>query len=524
MKPAPMSEGSSPRFTGALRGVGLAIWSWLVLAGTLALFSGQRYVEAALGAQASDAAMARLDAPSYVEMFVSVLTLDFGRSLVVSPGTGAWAVLGPRVGTTMLVAGLGVVLSAALAAPLVALARSGAGRLVEGLGYLGALPAFGWALVLFYLGREGYIGMPAVGGQDLGAAFSPALTVAVVVAAAVGRAAARDDLVLDAWLYAVWGVGALVVAEAVFAVPGLGHLWVISLVQGDYAVFVGATVLLTLPLLVASVVREASWGARADAASGAAGSRADLETDGGITRSVEEDEGSTPDTDAAATLGAAVRRNRQVQAGLLAFAVLLVGGLLMSGATTASPLRPSPGTLDLARVADGLGAVALTALVGVVAASALGIPLGAFAARSRTAGTVARLVDHATSVPTLAFVGVWVAVFGFSGNALMTELLVGWLAGVAVAPLVLRTTERACRRGASTAEAVVPALGLALTGGAVVAFVAAEIALLGLGLQPLAAVVGVQRYPARTLTETVLAVALPALTLLVAGEGLRTAA
>lgn len=508
-----MADEAPSTAVGIARGVGLAVWSWIALAATLALVNGERYARLIVGQRAPEAMVAAVGAPDFFEVLGRVLVLDFGESLVIVRGVPVWKVLGQRLGATVLLTVEAVALAGLVAAAFVALSGADLRDVAHALGYLGAVPAFGWAFLWFYLGTEGVAPMPAFGRGDLGGVLPGAVVLALVAGAALGRAAARDAdrraWLLDGWLSAAWLVGGLVVVEQVFAIPGVARLWLRAVVNGDAPLFFGATAVLALPLILASALREAAWtgAGRVGEPEMASAGEESIQSDGGITREVETDVDATADS-----LAVALRSDRQVQAGLLGFGALLVGGLVVS-ATTSPPTVPLPRQeLLLARVADSLGAMALTALVGTAVAVGVGLPLGTAARESRAAGHAVRLTDYATNVPVLVFVGVWLFVLGFPDDPLVWEVLVGALAGFAVAPLVLRAVEDRDH---------VAGVGVALTGGAFVAFVAAELALFGLAPRLVGAPFGNPSYVARTTAGTFLAVALPALPLLVAGEGLR---
>lgn len=412
-----MADDGDAVGVGIVRGLVLAAWSWLVLAATLALLNGDRYRAMVVGPRPDPAVAARVGSPGYFDVLARILTFDLGDSVVLRPGASAWSIVGSRLGTTALLTAEAVVLAGLLAAVFVGLARSDHLEVGRVLGYVGVLPAFGWGVAWLALSRMGLVPSPTVADAGLVGVADGALVLAPVAGAFLGRAAVRSEdrsgWLLDGWFGVVWLVGALPVVEALLAIPGVGQLWVDALVQDDVPVFFAATIALALPVVLASVAREVGW------------SVVGAEPSGG--------------TD----LADVVRTDRLVQAGLAGFGALLVGGIVLAAVTSVPAGRVPPRSeLVLARVADSLGAVAVTAFAGTVAASAVGLPLGVAARASSAAGHVVRVVDHAANVPVLLLVAVWLYVQQTTQDPLAWELTVGAIAGGAVAPLVLRRVER----------------------------------------------------------------------------------
>lgn len=502
-----MPDTNVPR--AVVRGAALAVWSWIGLAAMLSAFSGHRAARAVLGpGDTPEQFRAALDASSGApDVFVSVVTLQFGQSRVVSPGTGVWTLLGARGEKTALLGATTLLLAGLLAVAGVVLARS-APPAGEALGYLGAVPGVGWLYLLLLAGLNGVVPLmlPAQGLGLVGPAVALAIPVGVAAARVAAGAADVRDWALDGWLYLAWLPLGLVVAEMVFAVNGIGRLWFTALVHGDYTVFVGTSVVFSTPLVLASVAREGVL-ARGDAG-GRRTHRRSGTTDGGVSTSPP-----------------VVRSDPRVLVGLGVLATVAVVGLVGSLVTTV-PDRPADRVLVLARVLDGLGVLVVFVLAAGAVAAVPGVLLGRLAGRGFVAGTLVRaLLDPFANVPVAVVV---VSVLFATGNLLAVDgsaVTYGAVAGATIAPLVVRRVERERRERphARPLSAVLPGVGVLATGIGVLAFVVADLALLGIAPTPLTAVLANTTYPETGAVETLLVVVPVTLPLFVLGEGLRRA-
>lgn len=499
----------SPSTRNLVRGVGLAVWSWIAVAALLAQFSGQRAVEAVLGpgGTSAQAAAIRDQVPGAGETFVSVLTLQFGQSWVLSPGTPVGQLVWPRAGTTLTFAVLAVVLTAVVAGPLAALARGRPdGPLAVALSAIGAVPALGWLLLLvagMYAGLYD-LSLPADGAGLL----LPALTLALPAGVGLARVAAREpattrEWAVDGWLYALWGTVAVLAVEQGIGAGGLGTLWVQSFGQGDWPVFVATSAVLALPVVVASVVRELAWDAGDDGA--ATTTSATTAADGGAVT-----------VDSALDV---VTGDRRVLAGTVLFGGTAVVGLVGSLATNPSP-GTDPSTVGVPQVLDALGALVTVALLALVVAASLGFGLGLLARRGWREATAVRVVaDPLGTLPVgVTLVALLVLVGAASGNTSPATL--GVLLGLVAVPLVARAVEHA--DGATVLDAARPGVGVAATATAVLALVTVELAFLRLAPPALSGVVGVTSAPASALVATLVVVVPVAFGLRLAGEGLRS--
>lgn len=499
----------------------LAVLTWLVLAARLAVAVTNQRPMALVGPEATPAMRQQLSEMldvGFLEAFVAVLTFDFGPSFVTARGETALGLVGSRLGRTLLLVVLAVTVAAAVAAPLVLLARRSGGstRGLRAAGYLGAVPAVGWLTLLLVAARGTPLPSIRSGPVDV---LVPAVALGIPLAAAGLRAATRGErnggAVVDAWLWGSWLVGAVVAVDVAFAVGGVGDLLVSALLQADVPVVAAAVVVLSLPLVLAGPLRDLAWAL-------GGGSEQTVRADGGVAETDDQAAADSPEpapTASARGLPAVLRSDRRVQGGLVAFGALLVGGV--AGAVLLSPPRlPGRRVLVPAALLADLGAATLFAGLAATVGAVVGVPLGLAGGRSRVAGSLARVVDVATNVPLVVLALLVLGLSGPSGGLLDGDLLVGVAAGLALAPLVLRTTERAFARTGDDAVAAAPGAGVAATGGAVVAFLVAQLDLVGLSLSSLGATAG--GVPAaRHAVETLVPVALPALALLVVGERLR---
>lgn len=498
-----MYDGDLPRWREALRAVGLAVWSWLALAAMLSVYSGDLAADAVGGLSQSgnhESIQAAIGGP--VETFVSIATLQFGRSWVLSPETSAWALIGQRAGPTLVLLALTLVLAGAIGWGLASLARRDP-RAGAALGAVGAVPGVGWLYLLLFAGTNGLVPLqlPASGTGLVAPALALALPVGFGAARVAGRAAVDPrEWALDGWQYAIWLPTAIVVAEAVFAVNGLGDLWFRSLTSGDFPLFASVSAVLSLPLVLASVGRELWWyGDGTSDATTAAGAT----TDGG--------------TASASSLAG----DRLVVGGAATLAVVLLVGLVGS-AVTSPPPRMDPSSFLLPRVLDAMGAVAVLVLVAGVVASLVGIVGGVVAGIARPAGTAVRAVlDPVGNVPlgVVLLVGI-TSLWGLRGR--ISPWMLGGVGAYPIAAMVVRVVERERRQrpDASDVDALREGVGVVASGVALLVFVVAGLSMLGLGPRALTFALGNSTYPATATVETLLVVVPTVLGLFALGEGL----
>ncbi|MCU0494623.1 MAG: ABC transporter permease [Chloroflexaceae bacterium] len=229
----------------------------------------------------------RLDDPlptRYMHWLAGALRGDFGASY--RTGRAVWAVYSERFPATLMLAGLTLLLSLAVALPLgvISALRRGSmlDTLLQGVAVLGAsAPGFWVALILMLVFAATLRWLPALGSPTLAGMLLPAITLAlpnVAVLARLLRAATLDalgqaymvtaqakgystrgavwfhalpnvwpTLVTAVTLEAAYLLTGTVIIETVFAYPGVGRLAVDAALVGDMP-------MLALCVLVAATI------------------------------------------------------------------------------------------------------------------------------------------------------------------------------------------------------------------------------------------------------------------------------
>nr|WP_269779112.1 ABC transporter permease [Propioniciclava soli] len=291
--------------------LGLVVASVVIFAITQALPGDIARVLLGDGASADQVAARRaqlgLDRPlpeQYLAWVGGMVRGDFGQSWL--SGLPVRDLIGPRVGVTAWLAGLGLLLAAAIALPLGALAalkrRRWPGFLTSALAQVGmAVPAF-WAgillVVVFAIGlrwlpANGYVPLRSDPLEWASHLVLPVVSLGLVQAAvliryvrsaflevlgedhfrtarSIGwtpwRALARHGLrnaavslvtVIGLQLASVL-VGAIVI-ERVFVLPGLGSLLLTSVISNDLVVVRGIVMLLVLAVLLINALVDISY-------------------------------------------------------------------------------------------------------------------------------------------------------------------------------------------------------------------------------------------------------------------------
>lgn len=501
-----------------------ALWSWVAFAATMALFSGYRATAAIAGPNTPPEGVAeiRRAVPGYWGTFARTLTMSERQSWVVREGTPGWTVVNQFGGQTVKLLAIVFVLTLLVAVPLVLLSRIDAARpAVAGVGLLGGVSTVVlYTLVLHAANEPGSYLAP----EGLDGMVVPAATVALPLGLAMARIASRysgDDarttlrnVLFDGWLYVVWLPGALFMVEAGFNVEGVFFLWIQALVQGDFPLFTFVSSLLVAPIVLCAFVRDVALALTRPAGSPSVPSGA-----------VASDGGKTP---VLAPLLGALERDRLLQAGVgLVFAVFTVGfvGSQITSRPDSAAQLGAGGDVPVPayRILDALGAATAIGFVTFAVAAVVGVGLGVLVTRTRVPRRLLRLFDPLMTVPLLVVIPVLTFVwFEFHWPGVIEgRLLYGGLGGLGVATLVARRYERDAM-APTPRSAVFPATGLAASGAAVVLFLATEQGFDSYGIRTLWLFTG--QFTLESLFWTHLAfVAVPAVSLLLLGEGLRRA-
>ncbi|MFB6146193.1 MAG: hypothetical protein ABEJ08_00715 [Halobacteriaceae archaeon] len=557
-----MARGATTVERALLRGVGLAAWSWIVLAGLLAGVWSRR--------TRAMAAWSPADPVGVLEAFRRAVTGDFGTSVWSDRAALSIAVdhVGASVGTVAVL----VVVIAALSRFVVWVRARGQWwrRCVELFGYVAAVPIAVILVVAHWLAGAGFpVPSPfsltsTVVDLTYGATLLGLPLVAFVARVAVRPTRDRLTLVPEGWLLVAWLFSVLPAIETRWGVRGLGALFQRAIQSRNVTLFVATAALLSVPMLAAAGLREvvrAEGGShlvdrlfpvdeigdaidgggfgedrdgdrRSGARNGDAGSadgitgREEPEPDGGRTASGASatSAGTSPAHRAPA---AVLRENRRVQVGAgtlgLLLPVALLGRLGSRASTPALPRQHDAAT----RALLGLGAVVPDVIVTGLVGAAVGAAAGLLAARSaygRLAGGL--VLDPSINVPIA--VSLWLLLLGAvpAGPVPYRVLL-----GLPVAAPVAWATATELRHAAGPpARAVLPALGLAPIGTAVVTIldglafgVGARPVRVGwavLQVTPIRAEIGTMDVAA-TLAVLLVGRALPVLALFLLGEGLR---
>lgn len=427
-----------------------------------------------------------VEAPSVVGVFWHNLVFDFGQSFVMAPKVDAVSVVVRNFGSSLLVLGLSVFFAGVVTVLAVVLVRRGNGRAVRRLGYVGAVPAPVWA-VLFIVSDT--VPTSAAPSSGFVGSIAPGLALAIPLAGFGARVAGRTiedggsrSVALDSWLLVNWLIGGLVAVSVTVGRPGVGQYLLAGLQNGDLPVFAAAAGVLTIPVVLASILREYCW----------------MEGIGG------EPPGAFP-----------MPSDRRAVLGLLALGVLAVSafgaGLLGS---------PATGQRTLATAVPGaLFHVTAAVLVAGVVAIVVGVPLGALSNRvGRAGGGV--VLDAATNVPMFVLAILFVAGVG-SGFSTIGGWGIGLVVGLVTAPLVGKRTTRTFEEGYGVPEAIPVGGTIAALGGAFAAFLVVDVAVLRFGLGELSwLLMQVGRGPVPVIA-ILLVTSLPPFAALLVSEGLR---
>ena len=393
-------------------------------------------------------------------------------------------------------------------------------------------------------------------------------------------------LSLESWILSSYLVGATVAVEAAFAYPGLGHLGLDALLNRDLPVFLFAVSVVAALFVLLGIARNLAWSAGevfgdapsllakgGDGASArdddAVGGSADASEDGGPAG--DPDSGTRTDggvmtgnpdggtrTDGGVVTGdpdggdpvaarpsalTVLASGRRFQVGIAAFAVLFLVGTV--GSLTLSPPGPLATGFSAARTVNALGTTVVVPVVAGAISLPLGVGLGTLWGRyGRPVGTLLNWPLEVVLAFPLLVSGSLVVLYGQSGGMGRTtfELAAGVAVGVAVLPLVVRATAMEVDALLSTVEGDRPGISRTVTevlpvalgpvlgraGGylAFGVFLTAEAGFLGFGPRSLIQFGRVARYaqsPER-LPELLVPVVLPTIAVLLAADGLRTAA
>lgn len=502
------------RIVGVVVAFVTTLWSWVVFAATMALFSGERATRAIVGADAPPAVGDRVgsEIPGYWGTFVRTLTFDGRESWVIRPGASGWEMIGQFGGRTMKLVVVALVLALLLAVPLIVLSQVDVGReLAAGIGLLGGIPTFVWCLfVLDFATNPGSHLQP----QSYPEMVVPGMTLALPLGLGLARIVSRydvtairttaRDVLLDGWLYVVWIFSAFMMVELVFSVNGIFSIWFRAFVQGDLPLFTQVSSVLIAPVLFCAFVRDLLLAVTIPGS-----------TQSTTTRGVAADGGTTS---ILSPLVSAVRNSRITQAGLGLFGLLSVVGLVGSQLTSRPDRWANSQTVQPYQLFDALAATTLTAVLVLLVAAGAGLGLGLLTTETPLPRHLNRVLDPVANLPfaLLFIVGVF---YLESPDRIVTQLLFGGVGGLAVAPIVARRFERETMEG-PTETAVLAATGVAISGAVLVVFTAGELSVVGLGLGNLWLASTDVTLESR-LWSWVGVLAVPAVTLFLLGEGLR---
>jgi ABC-type dipeptide/oligopeptide/nickel transport system permease component len=485
------------------RAAALGLWTWVafaVVAGGVFVASG---------------AMPDGWPTGYVGGVLTVLTFGFGTS--TTAGGPAFTVALTELGPTLVLLLEVVVATALLYRGLATLADGD--RLARqaglALAYLGGVSAVAWVIGFLWIGGSTPLPVGGLGGSATGALsyWPAALALSVPLAAALGRLrlreAERRDWVLDGWLFCSWLLGSLVVVEAAAGVDGIGTMALRGGVNDDFPLLLSALALFVVLAVLASFGRELAWAS----------------ADGGFARA-----GATPQADGGAREAATdllrdvVAESWRVKAGLAGLGLsVLAGGFGLAFVVPAAAARGPLWALPLA-----LGAVAPTALLAWVVATAAGTGLGYVATRVTGGRTVASAAWFAATVPLVVWFYLTVVAAGASATTPLG--LPAAVLAVSLAPLVGVVAAGALSGdpgddGAATGTGLARALPVVGTGavcGAVVVLVVAQARGLA-GIAPSGDLwtVFVTRELVGLLVRFGFGVGVPVVSLLLLGDGLR---
>lgn len=416
--------------------VALAVWSWVVIAFASAV-TVSRLVRLPSGAPK----------PSVVEFFQQYVVFRFGDSTALQMGVDALSVAGRGLSSTVVLLGLSLLSAGVLAAVAVFFVRQGYADWVRRAGYLGAVPAPVWFVGFFVSG-----GVPLYDGSNasLVAHVVPAVALAVPLAGFVARVAVRSvdevesrAVVLESWLLVNWFVGGVLAVGVLAGIGGVGRYVVAALRTGDVPVVAASVAVLGIPLVALSVLREYLW----------------LDGSGGDPPS------ALPSPESSKSFVGVV--------ALLGIALASFGAGILFPTTR--------GSLTVLSVApDVLFHLSTAVIVAGVVALGLGMLLGLVADRLGR-GIAGFVLDAATNVPV--FVLVLLVGFGLGGDLLVPidGWDVGFVTGLATAPLVGRRTANTFADGHGMPRAIPVGLTIAALGGAFAAFLVVDLAVLELG-------------------------------------------
>lgn len=423
------------------------MWSWIVFAGLAAV---------AITSLADDTPPGAAVPSTWGDAFLSVVTFDFGRSFVFDEP--ALPLVFERLGNTGVLLLETLVLVAVIGLGLALLARrSDRGRrATEVFGYVAALPVSAWLFGMLWVGQTTDVGLlqtPAAGPVEFVVpALALALPLAAFVARNVSHATADRDWILEGWLFVSWVLSTLLVVEQFFEIPGIGFYLLEFYTLRDPTGLVAALGVLTILALLVSLVREVAWDAPGVPSTlGRTADDGSRRADGGV---------SPPDP------ASVLRSNRRVQVGLGMFALLLVVGVL-GGALYEPGIRDAGGSI-IDSVLRWLDHVTVNAVVAAIVASVIGVVLGIATVRVAHGRNITTfLAGYAMNIPLLVWLLLVVEV---------DVLPIAPVMGFAVAPLVAMAAARDVERSGRVSPGVLlPAIGIAVTGAAVVALVSSHV-------------------------------------------------
>lgn len=515
-----MKEKFDIDYIDAVRAVGYAIWSWIALAGVLTMLVRQQSTSVLIIGSGTNEQLREsvplergVGGEGFVDTFVSLLTFDFGFS--ESLMKNVWPVIGSAVGSSVVLVAASLLITAVLSAGAYVLAKTDWGaRIARIAGVLaGSVPGAAWLLSLYLLVsvRLSIPGLlePGSNAAITAGAVGIALPLVSLVARTLGRQETlggmpRMSVYRNARVATSWMVSSLVIVETIIGTGGVGSLWMSSIRSHDAPLFLATTVALTLPIVLVNAVFEGlSPGWRFPAAPE---TKPTVETDGGG--------GSVTD----ASFVDLVQRNRSVAGGAVTFAGFLVAGFVFP--TVQTVLEPTNSQVIGKAVLSVASSVSLTVLLATGVGGIGGVFLAVAAVRSRHDEKRLRFaIDFPTNIPFVVLAGL--VIFGLqiahvSLNPLIVEFVVGGVVGFALVPLVFGVAQRELAAGAELPTTVVSVAEFLANAGVFVAF-----ALWWFNLAPPRQYLQIGVW---AVFIPILGVSLPALALLVLGDGLRTAA